>query len=151
MRFGLASPHQVAWGAIHFAPQAEDVAGVRDEREYVVAGHGELRTARRVGAQRGKVLGDASLTRWQWTRRFRAIALTEGEFVAVEVVDEDPHVHRLDASMLFLSGEAGVGTRGCGGIHCTQTPRIRTPDMYQRTHTFGREPCWPGIHIRCIS
>lgn len=82
---------------------------------------------------------------------FRAIALTEGEFVAVEVVDEDPHVHRLDASMLFLSGEAGVGTRGCGGIHSTQTPRIRTPDMYQRTHTFGREPCWPGIHIRRIS
>ena len=46
-----------------------------------------------------------------------AAASTVGEFVAVDVAEEEPDVDRLEGSMLCLSGEAGVGTRGGGKAH----------------------------------
>ena len=45
---------------------------------------------------------------------FLGTTFTVGELVAVDVVDDDPEVDRLDASMLCFSGDAGVCTRGGG-------------------------------------
>ena len=60
--------------------------------------------------------------------------------MAVEVVDEEPDVDRLEFSMLFFRGEAGVGTLGGGSIHSMQTARIK-----KRAWTMNRRNVPLGV------